>query len=579
VPEGIDGLLGVALEHDVACTLRDGVVLRADVYRPLGGGSHPVLLLRTPYGKRAAQSESGFGHPSWYARQGYLVIVQDTRGRYASDGDFYPFLHEAEDGYDAVEWAASLPGSNGRVGMYGFSYPGAVQLLAATLRPPSLVTISPAFTSAQPYDGWTYNQGALAIALAAPWAADLAAGEAQRRGDEDGLRALLAAIGDTDRLLWSLPIESWPPALERHAPYFTDWIDHPTDDAYWQRWSIERDYSRLTVPTLHIGGWYDVFVSGTVRNFVGLSAGAGGPKAREGQKLVIGPWYHVDWAPVSWPGNPEGDESAGWRAVDAWQLRWFDRFLKEDETASTGAPVTVYILGEGWRDFDAWPPSISQEQQVFLHSGGSANSRHGDGVLSTAHPGDERADVFIYDPLTVPPRPGGHSCCEPGVAAVGPECQCDVENSNMMLVYTTAPLERDLVLAGDVRATLYAASSAVDTDFAVRLCVVDASGCSRNLQEGIVRARYRDSLSEPTLIEPGKVYRYEIELGPVGVRVRAGERLRVDVASSDFPQWDRNLNTGGVTGREAALAAVIATQVVLHDAEHPSCVTVRVLDA
>ena len=161
---------------------------------------------------------------------------------------------------------------------------------------------------------------------------------------------------------------------------------------------------------------------------------------------------------------------------------------------------------------------------------------------------------------------------------MGPACQADAETSKTMLVYTTAPLERDVVLIGDVAATLYAASSAVDTDFAVRLCVVDEGGCSRNLQEGIVRARFRDSLSEPTPITPGEVYRYEIGLGPVGVRVRAGERLRVDVASSDFPQWDRNLNTGGVSGREAAIKAVVATQVVLHDAEHPSCVTVQVVD-
>jgi uncharacterized protein len=232
VSEGIDGLLGVELERDVACTLRDGVVLRADVYRPLGGGVHPVLLLRTPYGKTTAQGD-GFGHPSWYARQGYTVVVQDTRGRYASDGDFYPFLSEAEDGYDAVEWAAGLPGSNGRVGMYGFSYPGAVQMLAATLQPPSLVTISPAFTASQYYEGWTYNQGAFAHALATPWAADLAMDAARRAGDEDGLRALLGAIGDAGRLLESLPIEAWPPALERHAPYFTDWLDHSTYDAYW----------------------------------------------------------------------------------------------------------------------------------------------------------------------------------------------------------------------------------------------------------------------------------------------------------------------------------------------------------
>jgi putative CocE/NonD family hydrolase len=574
VLDALGTLLGVELERDVECAMRDGVVLRADVYRPLGGGIHPVLLIRLPYDKTAADSNFGYAHPSWYARQGYVVVVQDTRGRYASDGEFTPFLHEAEDGYDTVEWAAALPGSNGRVGMYGFSYPGLIQLLAAAEQPPSLVTICPAFTSAQAYEGWTWNQGAFALSFAAPWAAFLALDTARRAGDEAGLAQLLAALGSAHALYWALPFEdAWPPALERHAPYFAEWLDHPRYDEYWRRWSVDEDYSRVRVPALHIGGWYDSFLSGLVQNFVELSRSSGRP-----QKLVIGPWLHIDWAPVDWPGNPE-DGSAGWRAVDTWQLRWFDRFLKEDEDTPLGSAVSVYVLGEGWREFDAWPPSIAQEQQLFLHSGGNANSSQGDGVLSSARPGDERPDVYIYDPLGVVPRAGGHSCCVPSSAPMGPACQSAAETAKTMLVYTSAPLEREIALIGDVRATLFAASSAVDADFAVRLCVVDAGGCSRNVQEGIVRARSRDSLSNPTLIQPGTVYRYEIALGPVGVRVRTGERLRVDVASADFPQWDRNLGSGGELGREPALAAVVATQVVLHDATHPSSITVHVLDA
>jgi putative CocE/NonD family hydrolase len=571
---GIDALLGVDVEHGVECAMRDGVVLRADVHRPIGGGAHPVLLIRLPYDKTAADSNFGYSHPSWYARQGYMVVVQDTRGRYTSDGLFTPFLHEAEDGYDTIEWAAALPGSNGRVGMYGFSYPGLIQLLAAAEQPPSLVTICPAFTGAQAYEGWTYNQGAFALAFAAPWAAFLALDTARRARDEDGLAQLLGALGGADGLYWALPFDAWPPALERHAPYFSEWLDHPSYDAYWEPFTVAHEGIR--VPGLHIGGWYDAFLSGTVKNFVELSRRSGHP-----QKLVIGPWYHIDWAPVAWPGNPDDGAagSAGWRAVDRWQLRWFDRFLKEDDEAPKGSVVNIYVLGEGWREFDSWPPVIAQEQQLYLHSGGSANSSQGDGVLSSARPGDEPADVYIYDPLGVVPRTGGHSCCVPTAAPMGPTCQSAAETAKTMLVYTTAPLEREISLIGDVRATLYAASSAVDTDFAVRLCVVDETGCSRNLQEGIVRARSRDSASTPTPIVPGQVYRYEIELGPVGVRVRAGERLRVDVASSDFPQWDRNLNGGGEIGREPAMAAVVATQVVLHDAAHPSSVTLHVVDA
>jgi putative CocE/NonD family hydrolase len=573
VPDALGILLGVTVERGVECAMRDGVVLRADVYRPLGGGVHPVLLLRLPYDKTAANSNFGYAHPSWYARQGYVVVVQDTRGRYTSDGVFTPFQHEAEDGYDTIEWAAGLPGSDGRVGMYGFSYPGAAQLLAATQQPPSLVTICPGFTASQFYEGWTYRQGAFALAFAAPWAAFLALDTARRAGDADGLQQLLAALGSAHDLYWALPIDAWPPALERHAPYFSEWLDHPTYDAYWQRFSIDDDYRRITVPALHIGGWYDAFLPGLVKNFVELSRTSANP-----QKLVIGPWSHIDWAPVAWPGNPIKGDAGGWRAVDKWQLRWFDHHLKEDTQGGTGAPVTVYVLGDGWRDLDAWPPSAARERRLYLHSDGNANSSHGDGRLSGGPPGTQQADVYVYDPLGVAPRSGGHSCCVPSAAPMGPACQSEAETAKTMLVYTGPVLERDLVIVGDVHATLYAASSAVDTDFAVRLCVVDETGCSRNLQEGIVRARSRESLSEPTPIVPGTVYRYEIGLGPVGVRVRAGERLRVDVSSSDFPQWDRNLNTGGQIGRQNALAAVVATQVVLHDERHPSCITVHVLE-
>ena len=218
--------------------------------------------------------------------------------------------------------------------MYGFSYPGAVQLLAATLQPPSLVTICPGFTGSQFYDGWTYNQGAFALAFAAPWAAFLALDTARRTGDEDGMRALLGALGSSHGLYWALPIEAWPPVLERHAPYFTDWLDHPTYDDYWRRWSIDEDYSRLRVAGLHIGGWYDTFLPGLVKNFVQMHR-----QSDRKQKLVIGPWCHSDWAPVPWPGNPAGDVSAGWRAVDHWQLRWFDHFLKEDEESLIGDAV------------------------------------------------------------------------------------------------------------------------------------------------------------------------------------------------------------------------------------------------
>ena len=213
----------------------------------------------------------------------------------------------------------------------------------------------------------------------------------------------------------------------------------------------------------------------------------------------------------------------------------------------------------------------------FLHSGGRANTAFGDGTLSLERPGDEPADVFVYDSSFPAPSRGGHSCCFENLAPMGPAEQKGTEALNIVLVYTSAPLERDLTLIGDVSLTLHAASSARDTDFAARLCVVAPDGRSTNVQEGIVRARFRDSLSEPKPLRPGEVYEYRIALGPVGLRIPAGRRLRLDVSSSDFPQWDRNLNTGGALGGEGASAAVTATQVVLHDRARPSRVTLPVV--
>jgi uncharacterized protein len=562
--------LDLSVEQNVPCRMRDGITLYADVYRPTNGGPHPVLLMRNPYDKTKGQNNVGYAHPSWYASQGYMVVMQDCRGRWSSEGDFYPFRNEAEDGYVTVEWAARLPGADGRVGMYGFSYPGATQLLAATLRPPSLATMCPGFTGSQYYEGWTYNQGAFALAFAVSWAAFLAIDSARRRRDDAAVAVLLEALYvDMHRWNWRLPLEEYKELFEQDAPYFLDWMDHYTYDSYWRQWSIDTDYSRIDVPALHIGGWYDTFISGTVSNFLGLRRGGVDGGAGRSQKLVIGPWYHMPWAPLG-EGTPE---DVGARTVDDLQIRWFDHFMKGRDTDVLNAPVTLFVMGEGWRDFDDWPPSGVNMVEYFFHSGGRANSATGDGSLSRSPPVDESPDVYTYDPLTPNPSLGGHSCCwEAPITPMGPSCQAASEAWPNMLVYTTAALEHDITVIGDVVVTLYASSSAVDTDFTARLCVVDGS-CSLNVQEGIIRARFRESLSEPKLLIPGRVYEYRILLGPVGIRVPAGRRLRVDICSSDFPQWDRNLNTGGPLGVEGASAALVATQAVFHNRQHPSRIT------
>ena len=566
----LPGLPQVTLQRNVHGRMRDGVTLYADVYRPLGDGPFPVILMRLPYDKTGAENIS-YSHPSWYAQHGYMVVAQDTRGCWTSEREFVPFLHEAQDGFDTIEWAARLPGANGRVGMYGFSYAGATQLMPATLRPPSLATICPALTASQYYEGWTYNQGALALAFTMSWAVNLAAMDARRVKDDEAIASLNSAYANSAGWNWYLPLSEFPPLTRKFGSYFFDWLAHPTYDDYWRRWSIDEDYSRLTIPALHVAGWYDIFLSGSVKNFVGMRKEAGSDAARAGQKLVIGPWTHMPWAPASL--TSEGVEPG---VVDDLQLRWFDQFLKGEETGVLDAPVSLFVMGaETWRDYPDWPPPGSKPVRWFLHSKGRANSRFGDGTLSLDAPTDEPPDIFTADPLAPNASIGGHSCCLNFVAPMGPADQRAGEEFNSVLVYTSDPLTEPLELIGDVTVTLYAATSARDTDWTTRLCEVHPDGRSINIQEGIVRARYRESLSEPSLLEPDRIYCYDIPLGPVAVRVPAGNRLRVTISSSDFPQWDRNLNTGGDLFHEPASAAVVATQTVLHNAQYASHITVH----
>jgi uncharacterized protein len=554
----------VTLERDVECRLSDGIVLRADVYRPASEVSLPVLLMRLPYGKTTAGANWGYAHPAWYARRGFVVAVQDVRGRYASEGEFTPFVHETQDGYESVEWAAGLPGSNGTVGMYGFSYPGATQLLAAVARPPSLAAIAPGFTSPQFYEGWTHVGGALALASIAGWASFLAVETARRRGDHAAHAALLAALGAAPSLYWTLPVAEYLPPLRIDAPYFYDWLDHSAYDEYWRATAVDDDFSRITVPALHTGGWYDTFHAGTVASFSGM-----GPAP---QKLLMGPWQHSPWRAIS--AGVRRD--AGANVVDDWHVRFFDEVLKGESSGVFEHAGRVFVLNEDWRNVDGWPPSQSVDVPYYLHSEGRANSAYGDGTLSPDAPGAEPADVYLYDPLMPSISFGGHSCCSEAIAPMGPADQEPYEASKGVLVYTSEPLDRELVLLGDASVDLHASSTALDTDFTARLCVVDRDGTSINLKEGIVRARFRDSFSEPSLLEPGEVYRFTIRLGPVGVRLERGTRIRLDVSSSDFPQWDRNLNTGGPLGSEPASAAVVATQAVFHDSAHPSRLTLPV---
>jgi len=572
------GPCAVSKEVDVPAKMRDGVTLLADVYRPTEPGSYPVLLMRLPYNKSTAQTYV-YASPEYYASQCYIVAIQDVRGQYASQGVFYAFQNERRDGYDSVEWAASLPGSNGKVGMYGFSYVGATQWLAAVMRPPHLVAIAPAMTSSDYYDGWSYEGGAWSLAFEESWPIQtIALVGARRTGDQSAVAKINDATGMLSKTYEYLPLKDYPwlsPGLPAVAGYFYDWLAHDTWDDYWRQWSIRKDYGRVQVPALNFDGWYDVFLNGAVENYMGMRKEGGSDAARSGGRLVIGPYMHLPW------NRKSADVDFGSEAdnpIEDLQVAFFDHWLKgKDNGADKAPPVGVFVMGaDRWRDADDWPIPGTQFTSYYLHSLGEANSAGGNGRISTHKPTvDEPPDHYVYDPANPVPSRGGHSCCTPDVAPVGPTNQADIEGRADVLVYSTPALDHAVEVTGPVSLTLYASSSAVDTDWTAKLVDVFPDGHAINLNNGIIRARYRDSLEHTSPITPGEIYKYVINVWPTSNVFLPGHQIRLEVSSSNFPHYDRNPNTGHPFGVDAAMQP--ASQTVYHDEEHASVLTLPIM--
>jgi uncharacterized protein len=558
----------VSVERDVPVTMRDGVRLFADVFRPAGDGPFPVLILRTPYEKQYALSYS-YAHPAWYAANGYVVVVQDTRGRYRSEGAWEPFRNEPLDGFDTVAWAAALPGTSGRVGMYGASYPGAVQIQAAIERAPGLACICPAITSSGPYADWTYEGGALHLAFATWWAMSLSMDSARRAGLLDLQARLGEAAGSPSAFYAQLPLSQMPLLRDAGSTFFFDWLAHDTFDDYWKRLAFGDRYGSVGVPGLHIGGWYDIFLNGTLRNFTGIDAnGSEGGQGR--QRLLIGPWYHYPWS--RYTGQLDFGTSAASSIIDDEQLRFYDWILRDrDDGIGSQPPVRLFVMGENrWRDETAWPLARAVETPYYLHSAGRAAGLEGDGTLSSEPPLDESHDTYFFNPADPSPSRGGHSCCEEAVTPMGPYDQRQVERRMDVLCYTSRPLADALEVTGPVSVTLWAATNAVDTDWVARLVDVYPDGRAINLTEGIIRASYRNGVERRELVDRDKVTKYRIDLRATSNVFLPGHRVRVDVASSSFPLWDRNPNTGMAAADAGLQDLAPATQAVFHDAARPS---------
>ncbi|MGH3687043.1 MAG: CocE/NonD family hydrolase [Pseudonocardiaceae bacterium] len=585
-PSGM-GSCAVTKTANVAVLMRDGITLRADVYRPASDQAVPVILMRTQYGKEAAQVQpSRYQPPDWFAAHCYLVVVQDIRGQFASGGTFSEFTDDRNDGYDSVEWAAALPGSSGKVGMYGSSYVGATQWLAAEAAPPHLTTIVPANTASDYYDGWTYENGAFRLNFIEPWAMEtIVSSAAKNRRDTQVTQQLTQDSRDIASWLRHTPYRSFPPFHPGDgavAPYFYDWIAHRTDGPYWQQWAPERHHAAIGIPVLHIEGWYDAFLAGGVHNFTGMVSSGGSAFARTNQRIVIGPWDHVSWGRPDSPAAPMLRQigPVGNSPVNELMLAWWDHFLKGiDNGVSNGPTVNYFELGANvWRTAAGWPLPGTQWTRYSLSSDGHASSAMGDGQLVTSPPAaGQQPDTYDYDPRNPVPSIGGHSCCGALHGSQGPYDQQSVEQRPDVLVYTTPPLATDIEVTGPVSVTLYASSSAPDTDWTAKLVDVHPDGTAVNLNNGIQRASFRESSTAPTPIEPGKVYQYTITVWPTSNLFLAGHRIRLEISSSDFPQFDPNPNTGSWLGESTATQ--VAHQTVLHDAEHPSALILPVIPA
>lgn len=559
-------------EKNVQVPMRDGTILRANITRPRAEGRFPGLVERTPYNKEGG-SENIVGAPEFFARRGYAVVVQDTRGRFASDGEFYPFRDDGaglnRDGHDTVEWVAVQPWCDGEVGMIGGSYSGATQYRNALSRPPHLRALYVRESSADYYREWVYHGGAFELGFSLNWAhivtsanlAHLAEGKEFERQ-----QGILDQV-KKDMADWYGRLPLYPcPFLEGLSDWHNVWLEHPEDGPYWWQFNIEKFHDQIETPICHLGGWYDIFLAGTLKNYLGLKQRARTEKARQSQKLIIGPWVH---GPANINNQVAGEFDFGPEAArdfNELRLPWFDHWLKGlDNGITEGPPVRIFVMGRNaWRDEMDWPLPDTRWANYYLHSGpsGSIVSLN-DGALSPSPPeGSEHPASLVYDPYQPIPTLGGNTLGIPG----GVYDQRQVEAR--CLTFTSEPLSEELEVTGPVKAVIYGMSSAPDTDWVVRLADVHPDGYSRNLCDGILRARYRNSFERPQLLDPGKVYRFEIDLWATSNVFLPGHRLRVVVTSSCFPRFDRNLNTGGPLHKEAA--GQLAINTVLHDALRPS---------
>ena len=564
----------IQVERNVPIPMRDDTILRADVYRPREEGRYPVIVERVAYELTQRCQYKG----EYFASRGYVFVGQNVRGRYASEGKFEIFRDDAwgdhQDGYDTIEWAGTQPWSNGNVGMVDGSYSGFTQYLVAPTRPPHLKALFVREGGADHYGDFVYRSGAFQLSLNLGWTLGETLAPLQHETAPPGTEAqrirLEEAVANIDYWYRHLPLKSCLP-LEGLADWYFEDLSHPEDGPYWWTMNLSRKYEEVDVPIMHLGGWFDCFLAGTLRSFQGIQAHGRTPECRANQRLVIGPWIH---GPSNIGKSNAGELDFGPEiAFDlyTYQLRWYDHWLKGIENGiMDDPPVRVFLMGANrWLNMQTWPPEDITYRPLYFREGtGRSETSLNNGNLSFEPPeSSEVADSYEYDPED--PIPSLLTYPE-----LGPKDHRPVEGR--LLTYTTPPLKQDLTIIGPVKAILYGTSTASDTDWVVRLCDVWPDGRPMSVCDGILRARYRDSLERAELMIPGQAYSFDIDLWSTAQVFQAGHCLRVEVTSSDFPRYDRNLNTGGPFGEETQ--GKVAVNTVLHNDTHASHIMLPVLE-
>ena len=557
---------GVRLERGVQCILSDGVTLVSDHYYPAGEGPWPTLLMRQPYGRDIA-STVVYAHPIWFARFGFHVVIQDVRGRGGSQGEFYPFRHEGRDGAETIAWLRTRSAWNGRIGMYGFSYQGATQLLAAVEQPEGLRCIAPHMAASDLYHGWFYHQGALRLNSSLGWGIQMLREDARRRNLREANAKLEAAWSNIRAQTTHVPYADHPAINHPALPsYVRDWFAHREPGEYWSSQDISTRIDRIQIPALHIAGWYDTYIEGSVAGYLALRKGAGTEFAREHQYLFVGPWVHIPW------GDRVGDTNLGEEAnlhTDEILLRWFNHWLKDTSEFSIDAHIRYFRLGiNNWRGAHDW----NEEAHVlYLHSAGNANAREGDGHLTPNTPeNEEPRDIFVYDPEVPVLAPGGPQ------ALSGPFDQATLEMGNNLLVYTSQPVQQPTEIFGQPRVKLYATTSAANADLVAKLVRVTATGRAEFLCIGIARSSW---LFRETSYAADQIHAWEFTLEPIAFVLSPGECLRLEIASSAFPLYDRNPSTEVPPQLADNWNWTRSTQQILHTPQHPSALSLPVKGA